>query len=150
MLVLAGVAYGMVRTMGHRPEKQEVDRSPQWEELAGSVDKIAASLRGAIQVRDQVRAGQVGAAQAQTELQGISNDLAAMATGLEQTSAEPRLLLSYQRVSRFASNAARQVSALASNAPPDSLDRTEARLHAMLTATGRLRVSITPRTGIPG
>ncbi|HKO22468.1 MAG TPA: hypothetical protein VJX91_07420, partial [Candidatus Eisenbacteria bacterium] len=139
----------VVRSMGRWPEKQELDRPTKRQELESSLDKIAATLGEALKIRDQVRAGQVGVAQAQTELLGMSQDLGAIARGLAQVSPGPTLLQSYGRVSSFAGNAAKQVGALASNAPPDSLDRTEARLHAMLTAAGRLRASIGPRPGNP-
>ncbi|HET9941436.1 MAG TPA: hypothetical protein VFR25_10095 [Candidatus Eisenbacteria bacterium] len=147
-LVVAAVAYGVVRTMGSKPKKQELDRSPTLEQLDRSIDDVAATLNGALRARDRVRAGQASAPQARAELDSLRQDLERVAAEVERTQTEPSLVQAYERVSRFAANAARQVGALASDAPADSLERTEARLRAMLTAAGRLRATVAPRPGV--
>ncbi|HEX5031511.1 MAG TPA: hypothetical protein VFX78_08640 [Candidatus Eisenbacteria bacterium] len=148
-LVVAAVAYGVVRTMGSKPKKQEPDRSPALQQLDRSIDHVAAILTGALQVRDRMRAGPAGATQARAELDSLRQDLERVAAVAQQAETEPSLVQATERVSRFAANAARQVGALASDAPADSLERTEARLRAMLTAAGRLRASVAPRPGNP-
>ena len=146
-LVVAAVAYGVVRTMGSNSKKQELDRSPTGQQLDRSVDHVAATLTGALQIRDRMRAGQADATQARAELDSLRQDLERVSAEAQQTETEPSLVQPYERVARFAANAARQVGALASDAPEDSLDRTEARLRAMLVAAGRLRSSVAPRRG---
>ena len=96
-----------------------------------------------------MRSGQTDLVQARAALDSLGQDLARTAAELEQAPVEPGLGQPYERVSRFAGNAAKQVAALASDAPPDSLDRTEARLKAMVAAASRLRASIAARPGKP-
>lgn len=147
LVVVAAGAYGVVRTIGPQPKKQDLDRSPARQQLDGSMGKIAATLGGALQIRDQMRSGQTDSVQARAALDSLGQNLARTAAELEQVPVEPGLLQAYERVSHFAGNAAKQVAALASDAPPDSLDRTEARLKAMVAAAGRLRASIAARPG---
>jgi hypothetical protein len=149
LVVVAAVAYGVVRTIGSQPKKQELDRSPAGLQLDASMDEIAATLGGALQIRDQMRSGQMDLVEARAALDSLGQDLARTATELEQAQVEPGLVQPYERVSRFAGNAAKQVGALASDATPDSLDRTEARLKAMVAAAGRIRASIAARPGNP-
>jgi hypothetical protein len=132
VLVLATVVYGIFHAVGSRPQKQELDRS---------VDTITSALRKAVTLRDQERSGKASVTQARVGLEEVKKDLEGVATAMANAQPEPGLLQTYQRVSRFADNAAIQVNALASDAPPDSLDRTEARLRAMLHAAGKLHAA---------
>lgn len=148
-LVVAAVAYGVFRTMGSKPKMQELDRSPDLQRLDRSIDDVAASLTGALQIRDRVRAGQASSVQARAELDSLRQDLERVAAEAEGAQTDPSLVQVYERVSRFAANAAKQVGALASDAPADSLARTEAIVRAMLPAAGRIRASVARRAGNP-
>ena len=149
LVVVVAVAYGIVRTTGSRPKKQELDLSPGRKQLDGSIDRIVANLVEALRIRDQVQAGQTAATQAHAELDSLRLDLERVAADLGQAAFDPTLVQAYERVTRFAGNSAKQVGALASDASPDSLSRTEARILAMLTAAGRLRATVAPRPGNP-
>jgi flagellar basal body-associated protein FliL len=132
VLVLATAVYGIFHAVGSRPAKQELDRS---------VDTITSALGKALTLRHQERSGEASAAQVQVELEKVKNDLEDVATAMAHARPEPGLLQTYQRAAHLADNAAKQVNALASNAPADSLDRTEARLRAMHAAAGKLRAA---------
>lgn len=149
LVVVAAVAYGVVRTIGSHPKKQELDRSPIPQQLDDSMGKIAATLGEALQIRDQMRSGQTDSVKARAALDSLGQDLARTSAELEHAQVEPGLVQAYERLSRFAGNAAKQVAALASDAPPDSLDLTEARIKAMVAAASRLRASIAARLGNP-
>ena len=140
MLVLATVIYGIVHAVRPRFKKQELDRS---------VDTITSALGKALTLRDQVRSGQASATQARGELEKVKKDLEGVASATADAHPEPGLVQTYGRVSHFAVNAAKQVKALASDAPPDSLDRTEARLRAMLAAASKLRAVTASHTENP-
>jgi hypothetical protein len=132
VLVLATVIYGLVHAVGPRSKKQELDRS---------INTITSSLGKALTIREQERSGQATVTQARAEFEKVKKDLEGVATTMGEARPEPAQVQIYQRVSHFAANAAKQVNALASDAPPDSLDRTEARLRAMLAATSKLRAA---------
>jgi hypothetical protein len=131
-LVLATVVYGIFHAVGSRPKKQELDRS---------VDTIRSALGKALTLRDQERSGEASVTQVRVELEKVRQDLEDVATMMADARPEPTLVQTYQRAARLADNAAKQVNALASDAPPDSLDRTEARLRAMHAAAGKLRAA---------
>jgi hypothetical protein len=138
VLVLATVIYGIVHAVGPRSKKQELDRS---------VDTITSALGKALTLRDQVRSGQTSVTHARGELEKVKKDLEGVASAMADAHPEPVLAQTYERVSNFAANAAKQVNALASDAPPDSLDRTEARLRAMLAAASKLRAATASHPG---
>jgi hypothetical protein len=77
----------------------------------------------------------------------VKKDLEDVAKATADARPEPGLAQTYERISHFAVNAAKQVNALASDAPPDSLDRTEARLRAMLAAASKLRAATASHPG---
>ena len=139
VLVLATVIYGIVHAVRPRFKKQELDRS---------VDTITSALGKALTLRDQVRSG-ASVTQARGELEKVKKDLEGVASATADARPEPGLVQTYERVSHFAVNAAKQVKALASDAPPDSLDRTEARLRAMLAAANKLRAATASHPGNP-
>jgi hypothetical protein len=138
VLVLATVIYGIVHAVGPRSKKQELDRS---------VDTITSALGKALTLRDQVRSGQTSVTHARGELEKVKKDLEDVAKATADARPEPGLAQTYERISHFAVNAAKQVNALASDAPPDSLDRTEARLRAMLAAASKLRAATASHPG---
>lgn len=139
MLVLATVIYGIVHAVGPRSKKEH--------ELDRSVDTITSALGTALTIRDQVRSGQASVTQARGELGKVKKDLEGVAMTMGDARPEPARVQIYQRVSHFAANAAKQVNALGSDAPPDSLDRTEARLRAMLAAASKLRAATASHPG---
>jgi len=130
VLVLAAVAFGVYRALGSRSGKQDLDRS---------VDKVTSALGKALELRQRERSGQAPSTYMRTQLDLLRQDLEKEAATLAKARPEPSALQSFQRVSHFAENAAKQVGALASGAPPDSLDRTEARLRMMLDRAKGLR-----------
>jgi len=132
VVVLAAVVFGVYHMVGSRAGKQDLDRS---------VDTITSALNKALALRDQERSGQASVTRVRAELENVRKDLEGVSKATGDSRPEPDLVQHYQRVSYFSANAAKQVNALASDAPPDSLDRTEARLPAMLAAAGKLRAA---------
>lgn len=137
VLILAAIGFAAYRMLGSKPGKQDLDRS---------VDKITSSLGEALSLRDRERSGRATQTYVRTELELLRKDLQGVADKLAKAKPEPTLLQLFQRTSHFAGNAARQVAALASDAPPDSLDRTEARLRLMLDRAKKLRGAGQPAT----
>ena len=140
VVVLAVAVFGVYRMVGSRAGKQDLDRS---------VDTITSALGKALMLRDQERSGQASVTRVRVELENVRKDLEGVARATGDSHPEPSLVQLYQRVSYFSANAAKQVHALASDAPPDSLDRTEARLRAMLTAASKLRAAVASDRGSP-
>lgn len=142
VLVLAAIGFAAYRTLGSQPGKQDLDRS---------VDKITSSLGEALSLRDRERSGQATQTYVRTELERLRKDLQEVADKLAKAKPERTFLQQFQRASYFAGNAARQVRALASDAPPDSLDRAEARVRMMLDRAKKLRAAgaagVTGRAG---
>jgi flagellar basal body-associated protein FliL len=132
VVVLAAVVFGVYHMVGSRAGKQDLDRS---------VDTITSTLGKALTLREKERSGQASVTQVRAELENVRKDLEDVAKATGHSRPEPSLVQHYQRVSHFSANAAKQVHALASDAPPDSLDRTEARLRAMLAASSKLRAA---------
>jgi flagellar basal body-associated protein FliL len=133
VVVLAAAVFGVYRMVSSRTGKQDLDRS---------VDTITSALGKALTLRDQERSGQASVTRVREELEHVGKDLEGVARATGDSRPEPSLVQIYARVSYFSANAAKQVHALASDAPPDSLDRTEARLRAMLAAASKLRAAV--------